>query len=98
MQNIIAKTSDLDIERNDNNKYTSPVSQRSSQIELREKVIDTNGDEDIALAVANGSIASHSLESRLGDCKKAISVRCRAVEIMMGNSLEGFDYKSIMGK
>lgn len=103
MQNIIAKTSDLDNERNDNRKSPSPVSQRSSQIELREKVIDTNGDEDIALAVVNGSVASHSLESRLGDCKRAVSVRRRAVEIMTGNSLEGlplegFDYKSIMGQ
>ena len=98
MQNIIAKTSDLDNERNDNRKSPSPVSQRSSQIKLREKVIDTNGDEDIALAVVNGSVASHSLESRLGDCKKAISVRRRVVKIMMGNSLEGFDYKSIMGQ
>ena len=66
-------------------------------------MIDTNGDEDIALAVVNGSVASHSLESRLGDCKRAVSVRCRAVEIMTGNSLEGlplegFDDKSIMGQ
>lgn len=103
VQNVIAKSWDLDNERNDNRKSSSPVSQQSPQLQCRDKVIDSNRDEDIALAVVNGSVASHSLESRLGDCKRAASVRRRAVEIITGNSLEGlplegFDYESILGQ
>lgn len=103
VQNIIAKTWDLDNERNDNRKSSSPVSQQSLQLERRDKVIDSNSDEDIAFSVVNGSVASHSLESRFGDCKRAASVRRRAVEIITGNSLEGlplegFDYESILGQ
>lgn len=103
VQNIIAKTWDTENERNDNRKCPSPVSQQSPQIELSDNVIDSNSDEDIALAVVNGSLASHSLESRLGDCRRAASVRRRAVEIITGNSLEGlplegFDYESILGQ
>lgn len=103
VQNIIAKTWDTENERNDNRKCPSPVSQQSPQIEPSDNVIDSNSDEDIALAVVNGSLASHSLESRLGDCRRAASVRRRAVEIITGNSLEGlplegFDYESILGQ
>lgn len=103
VQNIIAKTWDTENERNDNRKCPSPVSQQSPQIEPSDNVIDSNSDEDIALAVVNGSLASHSLESRLGDCRRAASVRRRAVEFITGNSLEGlplegFDYESILGQ
>jgi len=78
VQNIIPKTSDFDNERDDNKKSPSPVSQQNPHFELSGKVIDSNVDEDIALVVANGSVASHSLESRLGDYSKAVSVRHRA--------------------
>ncbi|GLJ22284.1 hypothetical protein SUGI_0419310 [Cryptomeria japonica] len=62
-----------------------------------------NEDGDIAAVVCNGTVASYSLESSLGDCKRTVSVRRRALEIMTGRSLdglplEGFDYQSILGQ
>ena len=89
VQNIIARTLDIENECNDNRKSSSPVSQQSPQLQCCDKVIDSNCDEDIALFVVNGSVASHSLESRLGDCKRAASVRRKVVEIITGNYLEG---------
>eukprot|EP01018_Ginkgo_biloba_P027954 Gb_13238 [translate_table: standard] len=72
-------------------------------LRLNGKAIHENCDEDIALAVSNGSLASHSLESGLGDCNRAVAVRRRSVELKTGRSLEGLpfegiDYKSILGQ
>ncbi|GLJ54540.1 hypothetical protein SUGI_1171370 [Cryptomeria japonica] len=73
---------------------------RSSSKELP---FGDNEDANIAVAVCNGTIASYSLESSLGDCKRAASVRRTALDLMTGRSLdglplEGFNYQSILGQ
>ncbi|XP_061341712.1 3-hydroxy-3-methylglutaryl-coenzyme A reductase-like [Gastrolobium bilobum] len=60
-------------------------------------------DEETVKAVVSGSIPSYSLESRLGDCRRAAAIRRDAVERMTKKSLEGlplegFDYESILGQ
>ncbi|WJX61336.1 hydroxymethylglutaryl-CoA reductase (NADPH) [Trifolium repens] len=66
-------------------------------------VILSSDDEEIVRAVVSGSIPSYSLESKLGDCKRAAAIRNQAVERVTGRSLEGlpmegFDYDSILGQ
>ncbi|MCI63735.1 3-hydroxy-3-methylglutaryl coenzyme A reductase, partial [Trifolium medium] len=46
-------------------------------------------DEEVVRAVVSGSIPSYSLESKLGDCKRAAVIRNQAVERVTGRSLEG---------
>ncbi|KAK9944440.1 hypothetical protein M0R45_010010 [Rubus argutus] len=63
----------------------------------------TQEDEDIIKAVVAGTIPSYSLESKLGDCKRAASIRREALQRTTGKSLdglplEGFDYESILGQ
>ncbi|KAK7386576.1 hypothetical protein VNO78_26909 [Psophocarpus tetragonolobus] len=60
-------------------------------------------EEDIVQAVVSGSVPSYSLESRLGDTRRAATVRREAVQRLTGKSLEGlplegFDYESILGQ
>ncbi|AES95526.1 3-hydroxy-3-methylglutaryl-coenzyme A reductase-like protein [Medicago truncatula] len=60
-------------------------------------------DEEVVGAVVSGSIPSYSLESKLGDCRRAAKIRNQAVERVTGRSLEGlpmkgFDYDSILGQ
>lgn len=60
-------------------------------------------DEEVVSAVVSGSIPSYSLESKLGDCRRAANIRNQAVERVTGRSLEGlpmegFDYDSILGQ
>lgn len=60
-------------------------------------------DEEIVNTVVNGTTPSYSLESKLGDCKRAASIRREALQRMTGRSveglpLEGFDYESILGQ
>ncbi|WJX55974.1 hydroxymethylglutaryl-CoA reductase (NADPH) [Trifolium repens] len=66
-------------------------------------VILSTDDEEIVRVVVSGSIPSYSLESKLGDCKRAAAIRNQAVERVTGRSLEGlpmegFDYDSILGQ
>ncbi|KAL6211074.1 hypothetical protein ACLB2K_016302 [Fragaria x ananassa] len=63
----------------------------------------TAEDEEIIKAVVAGTIPSYSLESKLGDCKRAASIRREALQRITGKSLEGlplegFDYQSILGQ
>ncbi|KAL6211073.1 hypothetical protein ACLB2K_016301 [Fragaria x ananassa] len=63
----------------------------------------TEGDEEIIKAVVAGTIPSYSLETKLGDCKRAASIRREALQRVTGKSLEGlplegFDYESILGQ
>ncbi|KAK9944438.1 hypothetical protein M0R45_010008 [Rubus argutus] len=63
----------------------------------------TEEDEEIIKAVVAGTIPSYSLESKLGDCKRAASIRREALQRITGKSLEGlplegFDYESILGQ
>ncbi|XP_076954070.1 3-hydroxy-3-methylglutaryl-coenzyme A reductase 3-like [Bidens hawaiensis] len=60
-------------------------------------------DEALIEAVVAGKIPSYSLESNLGDCKRAVFVRRMVVERITGMSIhglpvEGFDYESILGQ
>jgi hydroxymethylglutaryl-CoA reductase (NADPH) len=60
-------------------------------------------DEEVVREVVSGSIPSYSLESKLGDCRRAAEIRNQAVERITGRSLEGlpmegFDYDSILGQ
>nr|AHY03303.1 HMG-CoA reductase 2 [Camellia sinensis] len=60
-------------------------------------------DEEIVKSVVSGSIPSYSLESKLGDCYRAASIRREAVQSLTGRSLvglplDGFDYDSILGQ
>jgi len=76
---------------------------KKPEIQLKGVSLGDNEDGDIAAAVCNGSVASYSLESSLGDCRRAASVRRSALELMTGRSLdglplEGFDYQSILGQ
>ncbi|KAL6217889.1 hypothetical protein ACLB2K_011106 [Fragaria x ananassa] len=63
----------------------------------------TEEDEEIIKAVVAGTIPSYSLETKLGDCKRAASIRREALQRVTGKSLEGlplegFDYESILGQ
>ncbi|XP_077211111.1 3-hydroxy-3-methylglutaryl-coenzyme A reductase 1-like [Tasmannia lanceolata] len=60
-------------------------------------------DAEIVAMVVSGSIPSYSLESKLGDCKRAASIRREALQIttqrsLEGLPLEGFDYETILGQ
>ncbi|KAJ8750897.1 hypothetical protein K2173_016078 [Erythroxylum novogranatense] len=58
-------------------------------------------DEEIIKSVVSGTIPSYSLESKLGDCKRAALIWREAIQRMTRRSLEGlplegFDYDSIL--
>ncbi|XP_031384152.1 3-hydroxy-3-methylglutaryl-coenzyme A reductase 1-like [Punica granatum] len=60
-------------------------------------------DEQIISSVVAGTIPSYSLESKLGDCRRAAAIRREALQKITGKSLkglplEGFDYDSILGQ
>lgn len=64
---------------------------------------DSEEDEEIIKAVVSGKTPSYSLESKLGDCKRAAAIRREALQRITGKSLdglplEGFDYASILGQ
>ncbi|KAE8672751.1 3-hydroxy-3-methylglutaryl-coenzyme A reductase 2 [Hibiscus syriacus] len=63
----------------------------------------TEEDEEIIKSVVAGATPSYSLESKLGDCKRAAAIRREALQRLTGKSLsglalEGFDYESILGQ
>lgn len=63
----------------------------------------TKDDEVVIQSVVTGETPSYSLESKLGDCKRAAFIRRKALERITGKSLEGlplegFDYESILGQ
>ncbi|KAK8636623.1 hypothetical protein V6N13_124365 [Hibiscus sabdariffa] len=60
-------------------------------------------DEEIIMSVVAGTTPSYSLESKLGDCKRAAAIRREALQRLTGKSLsglplDGFDYDSILGQ
>ncbi|KAI3442379.1 Glutamyl-tRNA synthetase [Psidium guajava] len=63
----------------------------------------TEEDEEVIASVVAGKTPSYSLESKLGDCRRAAAVRREALQRTTGKSLaglplEGFDYESILGQ
>nr|AET72043.1 3-hydroxy-3-methylglutaryl coenzyme A reductase 2 [Litchi chinensis] len=74
------------------------------------KVIETvpvsftsEDDEEIVKSVVEGTTPSYSLESKLGDCRRAAGIRREALQRLTGKSLvglplDGFDYESILGQ
>ncbi|GLJ54541.1 hypothetical protein SUGI_1171380 [Cryptomeria japonica] len=54
---------------------------RKPEVQLKGIALGDNEDANIAAAVCNGTVASYSLESSLGDCKRAASVRRTALKI-----------------
>ncbi|GAB2291667.1 3-hydroxy-3-methylglutaryl-coenzyme A (HMG-CoA) reductase isozyme [Dionaea muscipula] len=63
----------------------------------------TPDDEDIVSSVVSGTIPSYSLESKLGNCYRAVKIRREALQRVSGRSIEGlpvdgFDYESILGQ
>ncbi|KAK8561412.1 hypothetical protein V6N13_149407 [Hibiscus sabdariffa] len=65
--------------------------------------VTTEEDEEIVKAVVAGTTPSYSLESKLGDRKRAAAIRRDALERLTGKSLsglplDGFDYESILGQ
>ncbi|XP_022763829.1 3-hydroxy-3-methylglutaryl-coenzyme A reductase 1-like [Durio zibethinus] len=65
--------------------------------------VTTEEDEKIIKSVVAGTTPSYSLESKLGDCKRAAAVRREALQRLTGKSLsglplDGFDYESILGQ
>nr|ALF46697.1 3-hydroxy-3-methylglutaryl coenzyme A reductase 2 [Chrysanthemum x morifolium] len=70
---------------------------------LPTETVVTEEDEEVIKAVVSGKTPSYSLESKLGDCKRAAFIRRVALERITGKSLdglplEGFDYESILGQ
>ena len=66
-------------------------------------VVSSEEEEEIIRSVVAGSVPSHSLESRLGDCRRAAAIRREALERTTGRCLaglpfDGFDYESILGQ
>ncbi|KZV41542.1 3-hydroxy-3-methylglutaryl-coenzyme A reductase 1-like [Dorcoceras hygrometricum] len=60
-------------------------------------------DEEIIKSVMEGKTPSYSLESKLGDCRRAAAIRREALQRITGKSLaglplEGFDYDAILGQ
>ncbi|KAG5239398.1 3-hydroxy-3-methylglutaryl-coenzyme reductase [Salix suchowensis] len=60
-------------------------------------------EEEIINSVVAGKTPSYSLESKLGDCKRAAAIRREALQRITSKSLsglplEGFDYESILGQ
>lgn len=59
--------------------------------------------EAIINSVVTGAVPSYSLESKLGDCKRAAAIRREALQRVTGRTLEGlplegFDYEAILGQ
>ncbi|KAL8027937.1 hypothetical protein ABFX02_14G129100 [Erythranthe guttata] len=77
---------------------------------LNKKIIDDDAiplsseeDEEIVKSVVEGKTPSYSLESKLGDCRRAAVIRREALQRITGKSLtglplEGFNYEAILGQ
>ncbi|KAJ6811373.1 3-hydroxy-3-methylglutaryl-coenzyme A reductase 3-like [Iris pallida] len=71
--------------------------------DVKQIVSVSSGDEEIVCSVVAGKTPSYSLESKLGDCRRAAGVRREALKRITGRKMEGlpldgFDYASILGQ
>ncbi|KAE8660969.1 3-hydroxy-3-methylglutaryl-coenzyme A reductase 1 [Hibiscus syriacus] len=81
----------------------APVISFQKVFDEKPERVTTEEDEEIVKAVVAGTTPSYSLESKLGDCKRAAAIRREALERLTGKSLsglplDGFDYESILGQ
>ncbi|KAF5182481.1 3-hydroxy-3-methylglutaryl-coenzyme A reductase [Thalictrum thalictroides] len=72
-------------------------------VDLVTPTLSSEEDEEIIKSVVSGTTPSYSLESKLGDCKRAAAIRRQALQRVTGRSLAGlplddFDYDSILGQ
>ncbi|XP_031129637.1 3-hydroxy-3-methylglutaryl-coenzyme A reductase-like [Ipomoea triloba] len=93
-------------EQDDNNVKKLPqvaLEQKPRKCAPKYQLEGDDNDEEIVNAVVEGKIPSYSLESKLGDCRRAAGIRREALERITGKSLEGLpleglDYESILGQ
>ncbi|KAE8668280.1 3-hydroxy-3-methylglutaryl-coenzyme A reductase 2 [Hibiscus syriacus] len=81
----------------------TPIVTAQKMFDEKPLTVLTEEDEEIIKSVVAGTIPSYSLESKLGDCKRAAAIRREALQRLTGKSLsglplEGFDYESILGQ
>ncbi|CAM8977366.1 unnamed protein product [Rhodiola kirilowii] len=79
-----------------------PVKKSAAEVVVTRSVV-LEEDEEIVKKVVDGEIPSYSLETKLGNCKRAAAIRRKALQRITGMSLEGlplegFDYESILGQ
>ncbi|KFK42070.1 hypothetical protein AALP_AA2G207200 [Arabis alpina] len=106
VQSFISRASndtweDEEIQSNDHRLITCPKPNQDPIFITQESLPEE--DEEIVKSVIDGEIPSYSLESRLGDCKRAALIRRQALQRITGRSidglpLDGFDYESILGQ
>ncbi|KAL4585177.1 hypothetical protein LXL04_009792 [Taraxacum kok-saghyz] len=82
-------------------EFLTPLPKSTAAVECYTTIKED--DEEVIQAVVTGKTPSYSLESKLGDCKRAAFIRRQALERITGRSLEGlpldgFDYESILGQ
>lgn len=110
VQSFISRASPDAWDLEDDNEQINEIISRPpapiSKSVLPEPIITTLSsveDEEMVKSVIDGAIPSYSLESKLGDCKRAAAIRREALQKMTGRSLQGlpldgFDYESILGQ
>ncbi|KAM1178901.1 hypothetical protein ACFX13_018461 [Malus domestica] len=81
---------------------TSAATTTATAIDDNSPALSTD-DEEIITSVVVGTTPSYSLESTLGDCRRAAAIRREALQRTTGSSLvglplEGFDYEAILGQ
>ncbi|KAF6174181.1 hypothetical protein GIB67_033713 [Kingdonia uniflora] len=78
------------------------IESKVSPVEIMH-TLSSEEDEEVIKMVVQGKTPSYSLEAKLGDCKRAASIRREALQRVTGRSLgglplEGFDYEAILGQ
>ncbi|KAH7523362.1 3-hydroxy-3-methylglutaryl-coenzyme A reductase 1 [Ziziphus jujuba] len=106
VQSFIARASndawDL-VDDDANHNFLRPPPCPAPKLVADPPTLSSHEDEEIVKSVVDGTIPSYSLESQIGDCKRAAAVRREAIQRTTGRSLhglplEGFDYESILGQ
>ncbi|CAL0314255.1 unnamed protein product [Lupinus luteus] len=97
------RTTSDDEDNADISACTKPHTLLNKPLQEQKPELVNSDDDEVVNSVVSGSIPSYSLESRLGDCKRAATIRRTAVERVTSRSLEGlpvegFDYESILGQ
>ncbi|KAL1814995.1 hypothetical protein ACET3Z_017569 [Daucus carota] len=104
VQSFISRSEiDIDSEIIDSDRRPCAAYPAASRSPPPENSMASEEDEEIVKSVISGKTPSYSLESRLGDCFRAASIRREAVQrsterSLLGLPLEGFDYDSILGQ